>query len=80
MKILIGTDGSEFSKLALDKACEMADGREDICFRVLSVYEPQVPLASEPYALSAEYFDRLDTAARERAEDIVRDAAALLRR
>jgi nucleotide-binding universal stress UspA family protein len=79
MRILIATDGSEFSRKALEKACEVVQGREGISFRVISVYEPQVPMAAEPYALSAQYFERLDGLARERAEETARAGAEVLR-
>jgi nucleotide-binding universal stress UspA family protein len=79
MKILIATDGSEFSRKALDKACEVAKGREGVSFLVISVYEPQVPMAAEPYALSAQYFERLDGLARERAEETARAGVNFLR-
>jgi nucleotide-binding universal stress UspA family protein len=71
MKILIATDGSTFSRNALEKACEFAKGRDDVRFRVISVYEVQMPMASEPFALSAEFYQRLDDLARQRAEDAV---------
>lgn len=79
MRILIATDGSEFSRKALEKACEVAQGREEVSFRVISVYEPQVPMAAEPYALSAQYFERLDGLARERAEETARAGVDFLR-
>lgn len=79
MKILIATDGSEFSRKALEKACEVAQAREEIAFRVISVYEPQVPMAAEPYALSAQYYERLDGLARERAEETARAGVDFLR-
>jgi nucleotide-binding universal stress UspA family protein len=78
MKILIATDGSEFSRKALEKACEVAKGLDDVSFRVISIYEPQVPIAAEPYALSAEYFDRLDRLAKERAEECAKEGVAFL--
>lgn len=79
MKILIATDGSEFSRKALEKACEVAQGLGEVSFRVISVYEPQVPMAAEPYALSAQYFERLDGLARERAEETARESVEFLR-
>jgi nucleotide-binding universal stress UspA family protein len=69
MKILIATDGSQFSQDAIKKACEFAEGQKDVSFRLISVYEPQVPMVAEPYALSAEYYQRLDDLAKQNAED-----------
>ena len=68
MKILVATDGSRFSEAAIEKACEFAKGKEQLSFKVVSVYEPQIPMAAEPYALSAEYYQRLDDFAQQRAE------------
>jgi nucleotide-binding universal stress UspA family protein len=68
MKILIATDGSNFSQQALEKACELAKGWEGVSFRVISVYEAQGPMAAEPFAISAEYYQQLDNLARQRAE------------
>lgn len=68
MKILIATDGSEFSRMALEKACEFYKQRDDISIRVISVYEPQVPMPAEPFALSSEYYKKLDGLAKDRAE------------
>lgn len=79
MRILIATDGSEFSRKALEKACEVSRGPKEVSFRVISVYEPQVPMAAEPYALSAQYFERLDGLARERAEETARAGVDFLR-
>lgn len=74
MKIVIATDGSKFSDKAIKKACDLTACHEDACFKVIAVYEPQVPLAAEPYALSAEYFDQLNEAARIRTEKFAKDA------
>jgi nucleotide-binding universal stress UspA family protein len=78
MKILIATDGSEFSRKAIDAACELAKGRTDVAFEVLAVYEPQIPAAAEPYALSADFYQRLDEMAKQNAEDEVDKAAELM--
>lgn len=78
MKIVIGTDGSEFSRRALEQACELAKRWGEVSFRVIAVYEPQAPVAAEPYGLSPEYFEQLDRYARNRAEDNARDAAELI--
>lgn len=77
-KVLIGTDGSRFSEKALRKACELATAPEDLCFRVITAYE-SVPMAAEPYALSAEYFERLDELAREQAESVSRQGVELIK-
>ncbi|MCC6329819.1 MAG: universal stress protein [Acidobacteria bacterium] len=76
MKILIATDGSEFSERAVTKACELVGTAADRSVKIISVYEPQTPAAAEPFALSGEYYQKLAEFARERAEQ---SAAAAVR-
>ena len=59
MKILIATDGSRFSELAVKKACEFAD-RENIDFKVVSAFEPALPPAIEPAFVSPEYYQTIE--------------------
>ena len=78
MKILIATDGSQFSETAMEKACDFMEGREDVTFKVISVYEPAIPMASEPFAISAEYYQRLDDAAKGQAEAAAQKSAEFI--
>ena len=39
MKILIATDGSDFSKEAIEKACEMLVGDGNNLIKIIAVYE-----------------------------------------
>lgn len=81
MKILVATDGSEFSRRAIERVCEIgAEQWNDPSFRIISVYEPQVPMATEPFAVSAEYYHKLDSLARERARKDVDEGHELLAR
>lgn len=79
MKILIATDGSNFSQRALEKACELARKWDTVSFRVISVYEAQVPMAAEPFAISAEYFQKLDDFARQRSEASVEKSVEFIK-
>ena len=78
MKILIATDGSQFSDAATEKACEFIEGRKDVAFKVISVYEPAAPMASEPFAISAEYYQQMENVAKARAEAAVTKAAEFI--
>ncbi len=80
MKILVATDGSRFSEAAIEKACEFAAGPDSVSFRVIAVYEPQVPMAAEPYGLSAGYYQQLDDLAKTNAENAAAAGVALIRR
>ena len=79
MKILIATDGSTFSQRALEKVCELAKGWDSVSFRVMSVYEAQVPMATEPFAISAEFYQKLDDLARERSEATVQKSVDFIK-
>ena len=71
MNILLATDGSEFSRAAVEKCCEVANGTEPDTVTVISVYEPVAPIAAEPFAVSAEYCQRMEALAAERAQQAV---------
>ncbi len=74
MKILLATDGSEYSKAAVDSVAERPwpEGSE---VKIISATEiPNVP-ASEAWVLPDSYYTELDGAAKERAEAAVKDAA-----
>jgi nucleotide-binding universal stress UspA family protein len=60
MKILIATDGSKFSTAAVEACCELVRDDEKTWFKIVSAYEAQVPMAAEPFAISAEYYQQLD--------------------
>ncbi|MEO8574877.1 MAG: universal stress protein [Pyrinomonadaceae bacterium] len=79
MKILIATDGSSFSRAAIEKACDVAEERKDVSFKLVSISETAIPIASEPFAISAEYYQRLDNFALQKAQDAAREAEELIR-
>jgi nucleotide-binding universal stress UspA family protein len=74
MKILIATDGSDFSKKAIEKACTDLAGRAS-AFKVVSVFEAFAPMAAEPFAVSAEYYQELEKSARDQAASFAAEAA-----
>jgi nucleotide-binding universal stress UspA family protein len=79
MKILLATDGSEFSQAAIKKCCEVINGAKDASVGIVSVYEAQVPMAAEPFAISAEFYQKLDELAEGRARLAADKAAETLR-
>ena len=79
MKILLATDGSEFSRPAIDKCCEIVGLRSDVSVRIVSVYEAQIPMAAEPFAVSGEFYQKLDEIAERRAILAADKAAERLR-
>ena len=80
MKILIAVDGSEFSHCAIEKACELAGAMKNVSLKVISVYEAAIPMASEPFAISAEYYQRLDDYAEGQAKKAAEEGVDLIRK
>lgn len=79
MKILFATDGSDFSEAAANKCCMMFGGTPESEIKVVSVYEPFQPIASEPFAVSAEYYREMTQSAQKQAEHFAESAAEKMR-
>ncbi len=77
MRILIATDGSEFSVSAVKKACEFLN-TETSEIKIVSAFEEALPPAIEPVYVSAEYYQRLQKDLREMAKQNVANAADLV--
>lgn len=79
MKILIATDGSDYSKAAVDECCRMIidPGSADVL--IVSAYETAYPLSAEPFAISADYYQQLDDAVREQSAAFIKDAETKVR-
>ena len=80
MKILIATDGSEFSRAAIEKCCEMLKITVNPEIKVISVYEQTAPMAAEPFAISAQYYQEIMDLARKQCETFVADSAGQIRK
>lgn len=79
MRILIATDGSEYSKAAIEDSCRMVIDPENAEVLVVSAYEDSYPITAEPFALSAEYYQKLEEAVRAQAESFVDEAKMMIR-
>jgi nucleotide-binding universal stress UspA family protein len=79
MKVLIATDGSEYSKVAVAECCRMAIRPETTELAVVSAYEDAYPVTAEPFALSAEYYQKIDEAVHQQAQEFVSEAAKDIR-
>ncbi len=77
MKILIATDGSDFSKAAVEECCRIAINRESEVL-IVSSYEDAYPMAAEPFAVSTEYYAKLDADLRELAGTFVNQARKMI--
>lgn len=79
MKVLVATDGSAFSEAAINKACELFGSQKETEIRAVSVFEPFQPIASEPFAVSAEYYHEMTESARKQAAHNAEMAETALR-
>jgi nucleotide-binding universal stress UspA family protein len=79
MKILIATDGSEYSKAAVEQCCRLLIRPDNAEMLIVSAYEDAYPIMAEPYAISAEYYQKIDDAVVEMATTFVADAKKIIR-
>ena len=78
MKILIATDGSEFSRTAIERGCQIANEQQQAEIKVIAVYEPLAPIATEPFAVSSAYHANLNKLGKQQAETWAQDAVDLI--
>lgn len=78
MKVLLATEGSEFSNAAIEKCCEMFAESENTEIRIISVVEPMV-FPVEPFAVSADYVNEFNNGAQKLASEIVSKAEDKIR-
>ena len=74
MKILIATDGSDYSKEALSKCADLLQFAEPSQIRVISIIEPLAPVGVEPFGISTNYYAEAEKEAEKHAEDVVNSA------
>lgn len=80
MKILIATDGSDFSRAAIEECCRSVIRPERDEVLVVSAFEDAYPIMAEPFAISAEYYQKVEDAVREQCDVFVNEAVATIRR
>ena len=80
MKILIATDGSEFSRAAIEKCCRVLQPSEQTEIKIISVYEQIAAIATEPFAISAQYYQEMTDLARSQCETFAADSVEQLKR
>jgi nucleotide-binding universal stress UspA family protein len=78
MKILIGTDGSDFSTAAAEKLCDFFGDKPGLSVVVVSVFEEVHVLATEPFAVSAEYYQEMSDAAKNQATHFAEETAKII--
>lgn len=80
MKILVATDGSEYSTAAIEKTAEILRFAEPSEIRVISIIEPLAPVGVEPFGVSTNYYAEAEKEAEKNAEDVVSAAKERLER
>ena len=79
MKILVATDGSDFSKAAIDALANIVAKPDATSIKIISAFERPTPIATEPFAVSAEYYNAMEEAGREQARKFVEQAETQIR-
>ena len=80
MKILVATDGSEYSKAAVEKCCRMIVDPHRTTVKVVCVYEDAYPIAAEPFAVSGEFYQHIIDAAQNQSKHFAEEAARAIRK
>lgn len=60
MKILIATDGSKFSQAAVRKCSEIFGKSDNVSVKIISAVATPYIAATEPFAISADYYRELE--------------------
>ena len=76
MRILVSTDGSDFSRAAVEKCCEIIVAPEKTSIRIVSVFEV---IESMDISISPEFGRELEQSARTQAEEFAAQAVARIR-
>ncbi len=79
MKILIATDGSDYSKAAIDMLANIIAKPENTSLKIISAVEHPTPIAAEPFAVSAEYYNEMTQVLSEQAKQSVKQAETAIR-
>jgi nucleotide-binding universal stress UspA family protein len=77
MKILLAVDGSVYSDAAVEAVAQRPWPPESE-IKVITAAEMPVPVGMEPWAVSANYFDELDTFVRKAAQTVIDGTVAKL--
>jgi nucleotide-binding universal stress UspA family protein len=80
MKILIATDGSNFSRAAIEKCCGLLNLNDRPQIKIVSVYEQVAPMATEPFAISAQYYQEMMDLARRQCETFAADSVEQIKK
>ncbi len=77
MKVLIATDGSEFSKEAIQKCCQIIGNTEDLTIKIISVYQLVMP--TNFYGASVASVEEIERSGQLVAEGNIKEAIAIVK-
>lgn len=80
MRVIIATDGSEFSRAAIRKCCELVIDPANTSILIVAAYEDAIQIATEPFAVSPEFCQHIADAAHKQAQGFAQEAVEFLRR
>lgn len=78
MRVLIATDGSDYSRAAIEECGRMILDPANTEMLVVSSYEDSYPVTAEPFALSADYYQKIEEAVRDQAASFVDEAKSMI--
>ncbi|HEX8250562.1 MAG TPA: universal stress protein [Pyrinomonadaceae bacterium] len=76
MRILVSTDGSEFSRAAVEKCFQIIVAPENTAIKIVCVFEVTEPM---DISISPEFSQELESSARKKAEEFAEQSAAQFR-
>jgi len=76
MKVIIATDGSDYSQTAVKEFCRLFKGKSDLSVSVVSTYETVIPL--DTFATTAQFSEERSAILHDYAEKCVADAAEII--
>ena len=79
MRIIVATDGSEFSREAAETACRYICDPNSTSVKVVSAFEDAYPIAAEPFAVSAEFYQQIIDASENQAAIFADKTAEVIR-
>ena len=79
MKVLVATEGSEFSEAALRKCCDLFAESDKTELRIVAAAKPKA-VPAEPFVLSADYIAELDEESKKLAQVAASHAEAVIRK
>ena len=68
MRVIVATDGSEYSDAAIKECCRLFADATDIKVKIVSVFEEQYVIMGEPFAMSSEFYQELHDNAKNQAK------------